>query len=86
MTTPADVAALADALCAAAARLELDGEILHGRVGLIARQRDAMRWESVGARECRARVETLLQALSTTATRLGLAADELRRCAGRLGP
>jgi hypothetical protein len=84
MTTPADTAALAAALTAAAARLDLAGEILAGRVALIARQRDTMRWASPGARACRARVETLLRLLSATSGRLSLGADDLRRCAGRL--
>lgn len=85
MTTPADLAATAAALTTAAARLELAGETLHGRVALIARQRDAMRWESLGARACRARLETLIRLLSTTSGRLAVAADDLRRCADRLG-
>lgn len=79
-----DIDAISATLTGAAARLDLHGEVLRSRVTFIARQRDAMRWQSPAARACRARIEVLLHLLLTTSARLTLAADDLRACAARL--
>jgi hypothetical protein len=79
-----DTDAVSSALAGAAARLDLHGDALRSRVAVLARQRDAMRWQSPGGRACRARIEVLLRALLAASAQLTLVADDLTTCAARV--
>lgn len=79
-----DTDAVSAALAGAAARLEVHADALHSRAAVLARQQDAVRWQSPAARVCRTRTEAALQVLLAASGRLSLLAQGLQACAARL--
>lgn len=74
----------ATALTSAAAVLESHGEVLVARAHQVARQRDAMRWDSPAARRCRCVLDALCGHLLAAGSAANALADRMRTCAVRV--
>ena len=71
-------------LISAATTLDAHGEALVSRAHALARQSDAMRWDSPAARRCRTVLDALCAHLLATGNSSAALADSIRSCAARV--